>query len=45
MQEQGDSIGLEQITCTFLEFAILLLVWGVLTTAGCLLTEMTQTSQ
>ena len=37
-------IGLEQITCPFLEIVINIR-WGILTTAGCLLTEMTQTSQ
>ena len=37
-------IGLERSHAHFRNL-LLLSVWGILTTAGCLLTEMTQTSQ
>ena len=38
------AIGLEQITGTFLEFAVVISM-GYIDHAGCLLTQMTQTSQ
>ena len=41
MQRQGMA---ESITCTCLEFAIVIRR-GLLTTTGCLLTEVTQTNQ
>ena len=42
MQEQGLA---KSRSHAYFQNSLLLLIWGLLTTSGCLLTEMTQTSQ